>query len=281
VTEPIELPDLDRSARAARVSVCVVDADTGAVLAERDPDLTMRTASVAKVFALVELAARLEAGDLRADVMLDRRSVAPVRDSGLWQHLRVDELALEDVAVLVASVSDNLATNALLDLLGLAQVQARAAQLAPGGSTLHDVVRDERLGEDPPTLSSGSAGDWAGLFAALHRGEVVSPGVSSRVLRWCARNTDLSMVASSLDLDPLSHEQPDQGLRLSNKTGTDVGMRADVGLVRGPRHAVAYAVICNWEASDTAARSQVLAQMRAIGERIRASLEPLTEPGSA
>jgi beta-lactamase class A len=280
----MELPDLgphDGATDDARWSVCVVDADTGAVLADRDPGLTMRTASVAKVFALIELAVRLDAGDLRPGMLLDRRSVAPVRDSGLWQHLRADELPLEDVAVLVGSVSDNLATNALLDLLGLAQVQARAAQLAPGGSTLHDVVRDERLGEDPPTLSSGSAGDWAGLFAALHRGEVVSPAVSSRVLGWCAGNTDLSMVASSLDLDPLSHEQPDLGIRLSNKTGTDVGVRADVGLVDGSSHAVAYAVICNWEASGAGARSQVLAHMREIGERIRSHLKSPTDPGSA
>ncbi len=240
--------------------MCVVDADTGAVLADREPGLTLRTASVAKVFALVELAARLESGELSPDTVLDRRSVAPVRDSGLWQHLRVDELPLEDVAVLVGSVSDNLATNALLDVLGLDRVQARAAQLAPGGSTLHDRVRDERGGNDPETLSSGCAGDWAGLFAALHRGEVVSPEVSARVLRWCAGNTDLSMVASALALDPLSHQQPDLGLQLWNKTGTDSGVRADVGLVRAAGRSVAYAVICNWDdTSGAAARRRVLA----------------------
>ena len=96
MTEPIELPGLDQPGGTARWSVCVVDADTGADLAGREPGLVLPTASVAKVFALVELAARLESGDLRPDLVLDRRSVAPVRDSGLWQHLHVDELPLED-----------------------------------------------------------------------------------------------------------------------------------------------------------------------------------------
>ncbi len=108
------------------------------------PERTVGTASVAKLFALVELARRLEDGSLDPSTLLDRRDVARVGDSGLWQHLRVDRLPLVDVATLVGATSDNLATNVLVDLLGLDQVQRTAALVAPGGSTLHDVVRDQR-----------------------------------------------------------------------------------------------------------------------------------------
>jgi beta-lactamase class A len=269
----MELPDLDPE-DGEHWSVCVVDADAGAELASLDPDLVLSTASVAKVFALVELASRMEAGELRAETVLDRRTVPPVHDSGLWHLMAVDELSVEDVAVLVGAVSDNLATNVLLDLLGIEAVQDRARQLAPGGSMLHDHVRDDRQSHHPAVLSSGCARDWAGLFAQLHRGEIVSPEVSLRVLGWCAGNADLSMVASALDLDPLSHGQADLGLRLWNKTGTDRGVRADVGLVRGPHGSVAYAAICTWDDSGAALpRRQVLTGMRAVGERIRAHLK--------
>ena len=274
----MELPDLDQE-DGERWSVCVVDADVGAELAGLDPDLVLSTASVAKVFALVELSSRLETGELQAGTSLDRRTVAPVHDSGLWHLMAVDELSVEDVAVLVGAVSDNLATNVLLDLLGIEAVQDRASQLAPGGSTLHDHVRDERQSHHPAMLSSGCARDWAGLFGQLHRGEL-TPEVSGRVLGWCAGNADLSMVASALDLDPLSHGQADLGLRLWNKTGTDRGVRADVGLVRGPHRSVAYAAICNWDESGAAhRRRQVLTGMRAIGERIRAQVESPADPG--
>jgi beta-lactamase class A len=148
----MELPDLateDGTQERTRWSVCVLDADTGVELAGHDADVLLSTASIAKVFALVELASRMEAGELRADTLLDRRRVAPVHDSGLWHLLAVDELPVEDVAVLVGAVSDNLATNVLIELLGLEAVRQRAVQLAPGGSTLHDLVREERLGHHP------------------------------------------------------------------------------------------------------------------------------------
>jgi beta-lactamase class A len=254
--------------------MCVLDADSGAVLAEQEPDRLLPTASVAKLFALVELAARLDSGELDADLVLDRREVDPVHDSGIWQHLRADALPVEDLAVLVASVSDNLATNVLLGRLGLERVQQRAAALAAGGSMLHDVVRDQRGPGAPEVLSTGCARDWAGFFAALHRGEVVSQAVSARLLRWTAVNCDLSMVASVLGLDPLAHQEEDHGLRLWSKTGTDAGVRADVGLVRGPAGVVAYAAICAWDDSAGAvSRSRVLERMRAVGDLVLAHTE--------
>ena len=64
--------------------------------------------------------------------MLDRRTVAPVHDSGLWHLLRGRRAAVEDVAVLIGAVSDNLATNVLLDLLGIEAVQDRAQAAGPG-----------------------------------------------------------------------------------------------------------------------------------------------------
>lgn len=270
----VELPDLGPDDCAARWGVCLLDADTGAVLAEVDADVVLPTASVAKLFLLVELAARLEDGEMSPDLLLDRRDALPVHDSGVWQHLRVDALPVEDVAVLVGAVSDNLAANVLVGALGLERVQDRATTLAPGGSTLHDLVRDVRAWDEPATLSSGCARDWAGFFAALHRREVVSQEVSAMVLGWSATNTDLSMVAAALGLDPLAHQDEDLGVRLWNKTGTDAGVRADVGLVCDRGRAVAYAVLCTWdEASGAGARGRVLDRMRALGERLREHLD--------
>jgi beta-lactamase class A len=73
------------------------------------------------------------------------------------------------------------------------------------------------------------------------------------------------MVASAFDLDPLSHA----GAVLRNKTGTDEGVRADVGVVTGPLGAtVSYAVLANWSPA-AATVGEVLATMRALGDAIR------------
>src|SRR6476659_11519660 len=108
----------------------------------------------------------------------------------------------------------------------------------------------------------------ADLMRRLHRHEVVDRDVSRTVLRWIGTNTDLSMVASAFDLDPLAHAEPDRGVRLVNKTGTISTARADVGVVEGPRATVAYAVLANWRPDDDR-RDAVLAGMHEIGRAIR------------
>ena len=85
----------------------------------------------------------------------------------------------------------------------------------------------------------------ADLMRRLHRHEVVDRDVSRTVLRWIGTNTDLSMVASSFDLDPLAHAEPDRGVRLVNKTGTISTVRADIGVVEGPAANAAYAVLAS------------------------------------
>ena len=108
----------------------------------------------------------------------------------------------------------------------------------------------------------------ADLMRRLHRHEVVDRDVSRTVLRWIGTNTDLSMVASAFDLDPLAHAEPDRGVRLVNKTGTISTVRADVGVVEGPAANAAYAVLAS-RADDVDLRDAVLADMRRIGQIIR------------
>lgn len=257
--------------RGTQWSVAVRDATSGATLVELDSHRLLRTASVGKVFTLVEVAARLTAGELDPLLPVERRSTAPVADSGLWQHLTSEVLPVVDVAALVGAVSDNLAANALLELVGLEAVRTRAAKHAADGSTLHDLVRDVRGADDPPTLSEGSAADWAALFAGLKRGTVESPRVSELVLGWLAGGADLSMVASAFGLDPLSHAGgADRGISLWNKTGTDAGVRADAGAIDQGGRTLAYAVLCNWSpVADSDPRDAVLAAMAGIGASLR------------
>lgn len=238
----------------------------GATVYEHDPDVILATASLAKVFVLAEIAARITAGDVDPEDLLDRRSVDEVGDSGLWQHLAADQLPVSDAAWLVGALSDNLATNVLIDMVGLPAVQARAALMAPGGSMLYDLVRDQRTSLDPATLSRGCASDWALIFAGLRRDAAAGDRVDADVLTWLSRGADLSMVASALDLDPLSHGPGADGVRLWHKTGTDAGVRADAGVVEMDGTVWTYAAICNWTGHDRA--REALATMRAIGSAI-------------
>lgn len=257
-------------------SVRVQGVHTGRVLLDRDPDTPLPTASVGKVLLLLTVAEQLTSGRRSASQPVSRSGAAPVADSGLWQHLTVDELPLADVARLVGSVSDNLATNALIDLVGLDAVDGLARTLGLTHTRLHDIVRDERTPDDPPALSTGNAAELVRLCRDIQLGRAVSVSASALVRDWLCLNTDLSMVAAAFGLDPLAHTDPDRGVQLWNKTGTNVGVRCDVGVLSSAADAepVAYAVLAGWTPSDVGdpVRDSVLDSMNAIGRLVRDAL---------
>lgn len=253
-------------------AVSIRDA-AGAELACRNGDRAMGTASVGKLLLLVEVARQCAAGDLSGATLLSRRPELVVADSGLWQHLRIDDLAIDDLCVLIASVSDNTATNVLLDRVGLHRVGALAESLGLVHTALVDSVRDHRGPHHPPTLSTGSASELSRLMSQLSRRELVSPAVSQQVNAWLATGVDLSMVASAFGLDPLAHSPRDRNMVVRNKTGADPGMRADVGTVGRNTTVLSYAVIANWEPATDHLRDEVLAGMNAVGTILRTVLE--------
>lgn len=233
-----------------------------------DPEATLRSASVGKLVLLGELARLIDAGLIDPAERVGYQDEDFVRDSGLWHAMRHQpDLAIEDAALLVGAVSDNLATNALLRRVGLEQVQRFAAQRSLAPLAMLDRVRGEGRDATAPgvaeTLSRTSAG-----AAWRYLEQLATGGISSRVADWLSFDTDLSMVASAFLADPLAHSRLEEHeLQLLNKTGTDDGIRADVGLVCVGGRQVGYAAIANWDPA-LAALPEVMARMRQIGDAI-------------
>ena len=255
----------DLAYEGAQVSASVMDLDSGRMLVAIDERIVLPTASIGKILLLIEVSARLTERDASGYGILDKTARDAVGDSGVWQHLQAPSLPVADLASLVGATSDNLATNVLLRQVGLSAVRARTESLGLLRTALLDLVRDSRGPDDAPQLSVGSTAELMWLFSALARGEVVDSLTSSRVLGWLSLNADLSLVASAFGLDPLSHRGVDHGLLLVNKTGTDNGVRAEAGVLRGPRAGVAYAVSAQFTDSGMAARLRVLEAMRTVG----------------
>lgn len=264
----IALPELDPR---ATWSVRLVDADTGDILAERTPHVRCETASIGKIFLLLEVARRLEDGSLSEDARITIPEDHRVADSGLLYLMRDQRLTIHDAALLVGAVSDNLATNALIHLCGLEAVRGVAPALGYTDTTLLDYIRNERTPDLPWTPSYGTAAELADVMRRIGAGEAFSPAVCARVLSWLAVDTDTSMTADAFLLDPLAHVEAEyQGMTLRHKTGSVGFARVDVGLLSGPARRVAYAVAANWKDSPLDLRAPVLDGMRAVGEELRA-----------
>lgn len=261
-----------RWAPAIDWSISIRDS-AGCELYARNADKSMQIASVGKLLLLVEVARQCAAGDLRGTEMLSRDRELQVADSGLWQHLRVAELCVEDLCVLVAGVSDNLATNVLLKHIGFQRLRTLAGSLGFAGTAILDYVRDYRGPDDAVTFSTGSASELSRLMSQLHHAELLTRAVSERVNGWLATGVDLSMVASAFGLDPLSHATAERDFVVRNKTGADARIRADVGTVGRTDLWLSYAVIANWQSPQPGLPDAALAGMRAIGEILRTTIE--------
>ncbi|GAA1991946.1 serine hydrolase [Terrabacter lapilli] len=272
-----ELPD----AGGVTWSVSVRDS-SGMPLGGVGEDVPLRTASVGKVLLLVETARLIASGELSPDEPLTRSLDLWVGDSGLWHTLSVESLPLVDVAALVGAVSDNLATNVLLRRVGLAEVAARATSLGLRATALHDQVRDVRGAEHPVTLSTGSASELSALMSRLAAGTAVGGDADRMVRQWLSANVDQSMVGSALveqgGLDPIAHHASlDLPITFWNKTGTDDGVRADVGALSSDGRTVTWAAIANWDPTpgttlDHLTVWAVLRGMHHVGEQVLAQL---------
>lgn len=260
----------DATSRTSNIawSVCIRNGD-GRELACFNHAASMEIASLGKVLLLIEAARQCEAGDLAGTEVLFRDPAFAVADSGIWQHLRTDRLPVDDLCVLIASVSDNIATNVLLKRVGFERLNALCAALGLTNTALLDYVRDHRGPDDVPTFATGSAAELSSLMSNIARNSLISPAVCEQLRTWLATGVDLSMVASAFNFDPLAHAGPDRGYSVHNKTGTDAGIRADAGTVCRDTNALSYAVIANWDARELGLRDTVLATMNAIGTRLR------------
>jgi len=252
----------------AQVSANVLDLQTGDTLVSIDDRIVLPTASIGKVLLLIEVSARLTQRDFSGYGILDKTPRDLVGDSGVWQHMQAPALPVSDLATLVGATSDNLATNLLLNRIGLSAVRARTESLGLTRTALLDVARNDRGPDDAPQLSVGSTAELSWLFGALARGEIVDGPTSQRVMSWLSLNCDLSMVASAFGLDPLSHRTPDHSTLLVNKTGSDEGVRAEAGALRGRRAAVSYSVSVHFSDDNLETRLRVMEAMRTVGEEL-------------
>lgn len=244
-------------------------AGTLAVAVSDHPELEQRSdellplASVGKLLLMAEIAHSLTAGTLDADARVELREDDYCAGSGLLAGLTPRTWSVLDLARLTAAVSDNTATNALIRLLGLDRVNERAALLGLEQTRLLDRIREPRLARHPRTFAVGTARELLALAERIGGDE----SWARTVLGWMGTCSDRSMVPALIPHDPEAHAvQPVGGDRLwvANKTGTDVGTRCDVGVVRGIRQ-ISYAVLTSCPPGQEFAMVQA---MRSVGARI-------------
>jgi beta-lactamase class A len=196
----------------------VVDLTSGERF-ERHASEAFPTASTIKLAILYELFRQADEGKVRLDSpqTLDRRSV--VGGTGILSDLTTPTLSVRDYATLMIVLSDNTATNVLIDAVGMDNVTKRMAALGLNATRLRRKMIDieaARRGEE----NVATPADIARLLEIIHRGEGLSKESRDALLAILRKPKPSPMRAAT-----------PSGTVVASKPGTLEGVEVDAGIV--------------------------------------------------
>lgn len=210
-------------------------------------DRAMPTASVIKLAVLVAVYARAQAGALSLTDRLTIRDGDRVGGSGVIYELSAGTaLTIRDLATLMVVVSDNMATNLLIDAAGGAPAVNRFVhgELGLSGITLNRKLLLTPSADDPLAFATPDA--LVDLLDGLVTGRVVSPAASAEMLAILGHQQYLDQVPRLLDQDAYGDAAvagDGDPVAVFCKTGMVDGVRADAGVLSLAGTRVSYAVM--------------------------------------
>jgi beta-lactamase class A len=214
---------------------------------------TFPTASTVKIAIVYDLFKQVEAGKIRlADTITLDRSMA-VGGTGVLGHMGTPSLSILDYATLMVTLSDNTATNVLIDRLGMDHVTARMQALGLPHTKLRRHMMDT---------------------AAARRGDenVSTPDEIVRLLEVVSKNPDALQLLEKQKASRLRLGLP-PGVVTADKPGELDGVRVDAGIVFSKNRPYILCVMTTYLKDEAEGE-------RAITEMSRAAYEYFSRLGS-
>ncbi|MDE2127104.1 MAG: serine hydrolase [Armatimonadetes bacterium] len=200
---------------------------TGTFAASRHAARQVTSASVVKLPILLAAALLVERGSVGWTDQLELRDDGKVPGSGVLTQLTPGlTLSLRDACCLMTTVSDNTATNLVIDHVGLDRINQEIERFGLAGTRVFRKVfhDDDPAKPNPFGFGVVTARDMALLLSQLHTGQGMSPG---------SRTEMLKMLEQQYYRDGIPRLLPD-GWSYAGKTGAVDDVRNDVGLVTSP-----------------------------------------------
>jgi len=224
-----------------KVSLFAKNLDTGETYG-LNPDERVRTASTIKIAVMIEAFARVAEGKAKwtDEVVLTKEK--KVSGSGILNELSDGlRLTLRDAVNLMMILSDNTATNLVLDVLTTDAVNARMESL---GFKQIKIMRrvgsggESAAGKDPENkkfgLGMATPHEMVLVMEKLERGQVISPATSKEMLELMKREQGRNAIGRSLWNVPMA-----------SKYGALDRLRSAVGILYTKKGKIAIAISCD------------------------------------
>ena len=232
---PDRLAALDRHF-SGTIGVCAERLDTGDRVAYRADDV-FPAASLIKLPVLVEAFRQLAAGALGRDEWIELRTEDKVIGSGILKDLSSRlRLKLADLLLLMMTISDNTATNLVIDRVGVDCVNRTMAELGLRATRLTGkILVDQTRGTDTPAgkgeLSPTTPADLVRLLTLVERRACLGADACDRLLDILKRVETDSLIARGLPQDLLHPREGEPVVVLAHKTGSIRGVRNNAALI--------------------------------------------------
>ena len=226
-------------AHQGQVAVAVKHLKSGVAFEYRGT-VPMPTASLIKLPVMIEAYRQAHEGKLNLQKMIALKADDKVPGSGiLATHFSPGmSLSIRDAIQLMIAVSDNTATNLVIDQIGLPATTDLMNRLGCPNTKLNAKVYKPETSLSPDRsqqfgLGSTTSSEMLRLLELLHRRELVSPAASEAML---------AHLRACEDRDKFPADLP-EGIKLAHKTGAVGAVRTDAGLLETPSGTIALCVL--------------------------------------
>ncbi|MDZ7290166.1 MAG: class A beta-lactamase-related serine hydrolase [candidate division KSB1 bacterium] len=190
-------------------------------------------ASVIKIPIMVEAFARVASGEIDPNLLLTVGRRDKARGSGILKALSDgSSYRWIDLITMSIALSDNTATNLLLNRLGVGAVNERMKNLGLMNTLLFQKVFANKVEVHPELAKTYGLGmttpnEMAVLLERLAKGEILSAQLSGEMVRILKAQQNTNMLPRFL---PIRDD-----IQVAHKTGSMNAVRHDVGIVFTPR----------------------------------------------
>lgn len=202
------------------MGVAILDLSDGRTMLLHADEVFPQASSI-KITVLAELYRQAQSGKLKLTDIYTVDKADLVQDSDIMGGLTpgVTRVTLRDLATMMVAVSDNAATNVLIDRVGMENVDAMLSSIGLKNTRLRRKMMDIKAAKEGRENVS-TPREMMALLETIYRGKLVNPELTKDLIAMLATHKD----------SPIRKAVPDSVVS-ADKPGELEAVRADSGIV--------------------------------------------------